>query len=117
MGAASRGAKRVPDSTVIGILPGVGGGESPYVDIAIFTGLGDARNLINVLSSDVVVICGTPGAGTASEAGLAIKNRRAVVLLAPPPEARAFFEALQPAIPVADDPSTAIELIRAQLSA
>jgi uncharacterized protein (TIGR00725 family) len=115
MGAASRGAKRVPGSTVIGILPTGSGGESPYVDIAIFTAMSDARNAINVLSSDVVVICGSPGAGTASEAALAIKNRRPVVLLAPPPEAHAFFDALRPSIPVAAEPSQAIELIRALL--
>jgi uncharacterized protein (TIGR00725 family) len=117
MGAASRGAKRVPGSTVIGVLPGTSGGESPYVDIAIFTAMGDGRNLINVLSSDVVVVCGTPGAGTASEAALAIKNRKPVILLALPSEAQAFFAALRPSISTTGEPSDAIELIRAHLGA
>jgi len=42
--------------------------------------MADARNLINVLSSDVVVAC--PGsAGTVSEIALALKNSKPVILL------------------------------------
>jgi uncharacterized protein (TIGR00725 family) len=95
MDAASAGAKSVPDSLTIGILPsGPEGAVSEYVDVAVFTGLGDARNAVNVLSSDVVVACGIEGAGTASEVALALKARRPTVLLAASPAASTFFRTL-----------------------
>jgi predicted Rossmann-fold nucleotide-binding protein len=53
--------------------------------------MGQARNLINVLSADVVVVCGAGGAGTASEAAHAIKAERPLILLAVPPLWRDFF--------------------------
>ena len=77
---SSRGAKEAGGLT-IGILPD----EKPfatsgYVDIPIYTGLGEARNVINVLSSDVVVAC--PGAsGTISEVALALKTSKPVILM------------------------------------
>jgi uncharacterized protein (TIGR00725 family) len=74
MEAANAGAKAVTGSLTIGILPSDPDGPvSRYVDVAVFTGLGDARNAVNVLSSDVVVACGVEGPGTASEVALAIK--------------------------------------------
>jgi uncharacterized protein (TIGR00725 family) len=79
MRACSMGAKS-KNGTVIGILPGNSKRDAnPFVDIPIVTNMADARNLINVLSSDVVVAC--PGsAGTISEIALALKNDRSVVL-------------------------------------
>jgi uncharacterized protein (TIGR00725 family) len=91
MGAASAGAKTVPGSVTLGILPSASGGVGPDVDIAVFTGLGDGRNALNVLTSDVVVACGVEGPGTASEVALALKAQKPVVLLAPSPESAAFF--------------------------
>ena len=92
MEAASAGAKSVPGSLTIGILPsGPEGPVSAMVDIAVFTGVGEARNAINVLSSDVVVACGVEGAGTASEVALALRLGRPTILLAPAPSAAAFF--------------------------
>ncbi len=80
MEAAGRGAKKA-DGLVIGVLPGGDPAHaSTYVDIAVATGLSDARNLVNVLSSDVVVAC-PGGCGTLSEVALAVKNSRPVVLL------------------------------------
>ncbi len=81
MEASAQGAKEQGGLT-IGILPDDRpGGASDYIDVPILTGMGDARNYVNVLSSDVVVAC--PGkAGTLSEIALALKNRRRVVLLA-----------------------------------
>ena len=80
MHAASRGAKQA-GGLVVGILPGPDSNDaSPYVDIAIATNLSDARNLINILSSDVVIAC-PGGAGTLCEVALAIKNTRPLVLL------------------------------------
>ena len=58
MAASSAGAKEVPGSLTLGILPGTAGGIGPDVDVAIFTGMGEARNMINVLTSDVVNACG-----------------------------------------------------------
>ena len=90
MAAASRGAKRVAGSLTVGILPTESGLASPDVDVAVFTGMGNARNAINVLTSDVVVACGSGGPGTASEIALAIKCRKPVVLLGAPPATRDF---------------------------
>lgn len=80
MDAASRGAK-AGAGLVVGILPSNDRfGMSDAVDIPIVTDLGNGRNNINVLSSDVVIACGM-GLGTASEVALALKNGKSVVLL------------------------------------
>lgn len=80
MEASARGASEKGGLTV-GILPGTGGDQaSPYIDIAIVTGMGDARNNINVLSSDIIVAL-PGGAGTISEIALALKNGKRVILL------------------------------------
>src|SRR5918994_1410733 len=81
MAAASAGAKEIPGSLTLGILPGASGGEGPDVDIAVFTGMGEARNAINVLTSDVIVACGVEGPGTVSEVALALKAEKPVILL------------------------------------
>lgn len=95
MDAASRGAK-VAGGLTLGILPGTTALEaSPAVDIPILTGLGQARNAVNVLSSRVVVACGF-GAGTAAEIALAIKAPRPVVLVAYAPEVVQVFRQLAP---------------------
>ena len=81
--ASAEGAKRKGGVT-IGILPGnEARAANPFIDFAIVTNMGDARNVINVLSSDVVVVL--PGkAGTVSEAALALKSARPVIFLAMP---------------------------------
>jgi len=83
MRASAEGAKSKGGMTV-GILPGHSGNEAnPFIDIAIVTGMGAARNVINVLSSDVVIAL--PGeAGTLSEIALALKHGRSVILLKNP---------------------------------
>ena len=50
------------------------------LDIVIPTGMGAARNIINVLASDVVVACRGTG-GTLSEIAMALRFERPVVLL------------------------------------
>ncbi|MBD1912647.1 MULTISPECIES: TIGR00725 family protein [unclassified Leptolyngbya] len=93
MDAACRGAKAAQGLT-IGILPDSEERRtSPYVDIPIYTGMGHARNVINILSSRVVVACGM-GAGTASEVAIALKTGKPIILLKPDAESEAFFYSL-----------------------
>jgi uncharacterized protein (TIGR00725 family) len=118
MDAACAGAKSVPGSLTIGILPtGPDGPVSAHVDVAVFTALGDARNIINVLSSDVVVACGVEGPGTASEVALALKAGRPTVLLAPAATAAAFFRTLarKDIVHEVATPEAVIRLIEHQL--
>lgn len=112
MEAACRGAQEAGGLT-IGILPDDDPhGASAHVAIPILTGMGNARNNINVLSSDVVIACGM-GAGTASEVALAIKAGRPVVLLGGDETARRFFAGLGGAlVQVASDPDDAVRLAR-----
>ena len=78
MEAACRGAK-AEGGTTVGILPGADRSEANrYVDIAIVTGLGEARNAIVVRTADAVVAV-SGGYGTLSEIGLALKMGRPVV--------------------------------------
>jgi hypothetical protein len=80
MDASARGAHEAGGLTV-GILPGDDRSEaSVHLDVAVVTGMGSARNNINVLSSDIVVAC-SGGAGTLSEIALALKAGRPVVVL------------------------------------
>src|SRR5215467_9625215 len=82
MAVASRGAAEA-GGLVIGVLPHdrpTGNYPNPFVHIPIFTGMGDARNAINVNSSDVV-ICLSGGAGTLSEVALALKRGKHVVVV------------------------------------
>ncbi|HEY4659303.1 MAG TPA: hypothetical protein VIH11_07335 [Gemmatimonadaceae bacterium] len=120
MAAALAGAKEVPGSLTVGILPGASaadGAVAPGADVAIFTDLGHARNNVNVLSSRVVVACGVEGPGTTSEVALAIKNGRPVVLLRCAKETVQFFQGLSRAlVREAADPAAAIEAIRTLLA-
>lgn len=80
MAASAEGAKQ-SGGIVIGILPdSTDSRASPHLDFAIMTDMGDGRNLLNVLSSDVVIAC--PGRlGTLSEVVLALKRDKHVILL------------------------------------
>jgi uncharacterized protein (TIGR00725 family) len=80
MDAAAKGAAENGGMTV-GILPDDTDADlSPHIQIPILTGMGSGRNVINVLSSHVVVAC-AGGAGTVSEIALALKHGRPVVLM------------------------------------
>ncbi|MEG3845844.1 TIGR00725 family protein [Microcoleus sp. herbarium19] len=93
MEAANKGAKAANGLTV-GILPGNDTrGISEAVDIAIVTDMGNARNNINILSSNVIIACGM-GAGTASEIALALKADKPVILLNDSAESQFFFKKL-----------------------
>lgn len=110
MNAASKGAKEAGGLTV-GIIPTDNNHTiSEAVDIAIITGMGSARNNINVLSSDVVIACGI-GAGTASEIALALKAKKRVILLNDNLESQAFFQNLgKDHVFIASSPQEAVEI-------
>jgi uncharacterized protein (TIGR00725 family) len=73
MEAASAGA-HAAGGLVVGVLPGESAREAnPYVDVRIVTGMGSGRNVINVLSADLVIAVGG-GPGTLSEIALALKH-------------------------------------------
>ena len=116
MDAASKGANSANGLT-IGILPGEDTqGISDAIDIPIITGMGSARNNINVLSSDVVIACGI-GAGTVSEIALAIKANKAVILLNNEPESQIFFQHLSPNnISVVSTVEEAIDRVRYEIT-
>ncbi len=111
MEAACRGA-RSAGGTTVGILPGPTREDAnPFVDIAIPTGMGEARNALVVRAADAVIAVGG-GAGTLSEIGLALKMGRPVIGLgtwevAPPPEGTADI-----AIERVLSPEAAVKLLR-----
>ena len=78
MEAACRGA-RTAGGLTLGILPGRDRREAnPFVEIAVPTGLGEARNALVVRAADAMVAVG--GAyGTLSEIALALKGGTPVV--------------------------------------
>lgn len=87
MKAASEGASRA-GGLVVGILPSergkpLDGYPNEFVDIAIYTGMSDARNAINVKTSHVLIAL-QGGAGTLSEIVLAIKTGTPVICLHDP---------------------------------
>jgi uncharacterized protein (TIGR00725 family) len=91
MEAAMEGAKDNGGLT-IGILPGDSDSKaSPYATIKIVTGIGSARNMIAVLSSHVLVVCGM-AAGTASEVALAIKADKRIIFVRPDDLTLKFFK-------------------------
>lgn len=78
MEAACRGAREAGGQT-IGILPGLDRSEAnPYVSVAIPTGLGQMRNVVIVLTADVLVAVGG-GFGTLSEIGHALRYDKRVI--------------------------------------
>lgn len=78
MEAACRGAREA-GGTAVGILPGTErSAANRWVDVAIPTGLGEARNALVVRAADVLIAVG--GAyGTLSEVALALKAGKPVI--------------------------------------
>jgi uncharacterized protein (TIGR00725 family) len=112
---AMQGAKSVGGLT-IGILPDRDRKQiSEAVDIPIITDLGNGRNNINVLSSDVVIACGL-GLGTVSEIALALKNGKKVVLLTDNELGLKFFSSLaENRISVANSAREAINIVKSMV--
>jgi len=80
MTAASKGAREAGGITV-GILPGTreSSRANPYVTIPIYTGMGEARNTINVKSCSAAIAIGGEY-GTLSEIALALKGGCPIIL-------------------------------------
>lgn len=108
MEAASAGAREAGGITV-GILPrAVASEANPYIDIPIVTDMGNARNVINVLTSQAIIA--VHGAyGTLSEIALALKCGTPVIGLETweliPPQGGSA-----PEIEVASTPEEAVTL-------
>lgn len=80
MAASAQGAAAAGGLTV-GILPDDNPAQAAdHIQIPICTGMGSARNMINVLSSRIVVAC-PGGPGTISEVALALKHGKQVITL------------------------------------
>jgi uncharacterized protein (TIGR00725 family) len=78
MEAACRGAKAA-GGTTLGILPGLDRSDANrYVDVAVATGLGEARNALVVRAADALIAVGGEW-GTLSEIALALKAGKRVV--------------------------------------
>ena len=78
MAGACRGAQAAGGTTV-GILPGKErAAANEWVDVAVSTGLGEARNALVVRAADAVVAVGG-GYGTLSEIALALKAGKPVI--------------------------------------
>jgi len=81
MEAAARGARQAGGTTV-GILPGADASDAnPHILIPIATGLGHARNAVNVSAAEAVIAL-PGGHGTLSEIALALAMGIPVVSLA-----------------------------------
>jgi len=78
MAAACEGAM-VAGGTTLGILPGDDRRDAnPWVDVAVATGLGEARNALVVRAADALIAVGGE-LGTLSEIALALKTGKPVV--------------------------------------
>ena len=112
MAASALGADEAGGLT-IGILPdSTNQSASSHIQIPIVTGMGNARNCINVMSSDVVVAC-PGGMGTLSEIALALKSQKPTLLLNYKTDPQ--FEPYQTAglLHYVESPQAAIEQIQA----
>jgi len=80
MQASISGAKEAGGFTVGVLFDTEFGDAAEDLDLVIPTGMGAARNVVNILASDVVVACRGTG-GTLSEIAMALRFERPVVLL------------------------------------
>jgi uncharacterized protein (TIGR00725 family) len=108
MEAAARGAKSA-GGTTIGVLPGQSRYEAnEWIDHAVATGVGHARNLAVVASGDAVIAVGGKW-GTLAEIGFAHVLGRPVVILEPGLEVEGVLRA--------GSPEEAVELALSRLEA
>jgi uncharacterized protein (TIGR00725 family) len=106
MAAAARGAKSA-GGTTIGILPGESRRDAnQWIDHAVVTGIGHARNLAVVGSGDAVIAVGGSW-GTLAEIGFASRLGRPTVVVEPGWEIEGVERA--------GSPEAAVELVLSQL--
>jgi uncharacterized protein (TIGR00725 family) len=106
MEAAARGAKQA-GGTTIGILGAeTDEGTNDWLDHAVVTGVGHARNLAVAASGDAVIAVGGSW-GTLTEIGFAMRLGRPTVILEPGWEIEG--------IPRAASPREAVEVVLAQV--
>jgi len=112
MDAALRGASRTGGLT-IGVLPSdTSAAASEWASLRIVTGMGEARNIVNVLTSQILFVCGM-NAGTASEVAFALKIGRHTILLNAGPGSLQFWPALgEKFFHAASSPEEAIGIAR-----
>ncbi len=85
MESAAAGARKEGGHT-IGVIPGYErSAANPYIEFAIATGIGEARNAVIVASADAVIAMRGEG-GTLAEIGFALKFGKPVVALDSWPE-------------------------------
>ena len=107
MEAVCRGAKSI-GGTTIGILPGSNPDvANEWIDHVICTGMGEARNLVIIKSSDAVIAVGG-GYGTLSEIGFALKLNKPIIGLQTWELENPNMDKL--ALKVMDDPKDAVSM-------
>jgi uncharacterized protein (TIGR00725 family) len=114
MEAAAEGARSAGGLT-LGVLPGANAADSPpnpFIDVALFTGLGEGRNWVNVCASDALIAIGG-GFGTLSEIALALRAGKPVVLLG---SWQFEIDEARPKLPRATSPQEAVELAFAAIA-
>ena len=112
MDYASKGAKEAGGLT-IGVMPTADPTIiSDAIDIPIITNISSARNNINVLSSDVIIACGT-SLGTITEIAFALIEKKKVILINQFDECVELFKKLgKENINVVNTPKEAIKLVK-----
>jgi uncharacterized protein (TIGR00725 family) len=107
--AAAAGAK-VAGGLTIALLPGATAAESPptpSIELALFTGLGDAHAAVMASSADGLIAIGG-GFGTLAQIGLFLRAKKPVVLLG---SWRFAIDDIKPNVPHVDSASDAVKLI------
>jgi uncharacterized protein (TIGR00725 family) len=110
---AARGARAAGGLTV-GLLPGDDPDDAnDYIDIAIATGLGHARNAVLARTADGVVALGG-GLGTLSEIALALRTGRPTIGI----QTWRFDRdrRTEPGLPTADSPNDALNWLFGQMA-
>lgn len=113
MTAAAEGA-HTKGGLTLGILPGATPQESPpnpYIEVALFTGLREGRNYLNVAVCDGLIAIGG-GYGTLSEIALALRMGKPLVLMHTW-QLQLHGEPL--ALPTAETPEQAVDLLWQQM--
>jgi uncharacterized protein (TIGR00725 family) len=76
MEACAKGAQEAGGLT-LGIGPVTDKSElNPYIDIPVMTGMGPARNFVNIISSDLLIFISVGSPGTLSELAFAMQMKK-----------------------------------------